>query len=35
MDTKREEEILERLPAWMKELLKIEEDAKKENKKDN
>jgi hypothetical protein len=31
MDAKREKEILERLPSWIGELLKLEEEAKKRN----
>jgi uncharacterized membrane protein len=31
MDTKREKEILERLPSSIGELLKLEEEAKKRN----
>jgi len=30
MNSNREEEILERLPKWMQELFKIQEEIKKE-----
>ena len=30
MNTERQEEILDRLPKWMRELIKMDEEAKKE-----